>query len=332
MLKAFFSRPNEAFTKKVIEKLPFAPSSAQLSVLEAIVLNFYQKSRLSKLFFSKKGLYLVGRPGTGKTSLINAFLDTLTVRNGLIHRYHIQNLLIALNNSEVRLGIRARNFKQKLGICKSSIIFIDEFYLDHIADATLIQKLLKELIKAKCYIVFTSNTPIKGLYKDGFNRENIKSLLNLLATFFDEISLEEVDWRYKTADLTQLLQATPKIEGSFPEGKCLTFYGRRYVGVFHKHKLLKIDFQICFESPVGKKDFVSWFEDVRVVHVYNLPHLSALSADVAKRWQTFIDQLYLKKNIDVYLYAINRAKFFSDLSHRKKLNLRTDSRLWQLLR
>ena len=133
------------------------------------------KSFFSKLFSkqkSKKGFYLYGDVGVGKTMILNFFYDHLYKKK---LKQHFNEFMLGFHdfvherkekNEENVINQFVKNLKSK-----ASLIYFDEFQVTNIVDAMILGKLFEQIFKEDIKIILTSNTKISELYKEGLQRE-----------------------------------------------------------------------------------------------------------------------------------------------------------------
>ena len=63
---------------------------------------------------------------------------------------------------------------------KTQIIYFDEFQVTNIVDAMILGKLFKKIFEEKIKVIFSSNTNINDLYKDGLQREQFIPFIKIL--------------------------------------------------------------------------------------------------------------------------------------------------------
>ena len=144
----------------------------------------FRKERDEKL----RGIYLWGSPGSGKSMLMDMFVESIAASSALAsmtrRRTHFLPFMQAmhadidrLNRSAVRdpLARLARRVAKE-----SRLLCFDELVVEDIADAMLLGRLFAKLVQHEVVLVATSNFAPDDLYKDGFKRDNFLPFLKLL--------------------------------------------------------------------------------------------------------------------------------------------------------
>ena len=142
-----------------------------------------------KIFFSKKnkkGVYLHGGVGTGKTFLLNIFYQYTKVGKK-IHFNHLMNKIhMNINNNKTQNQKLDKFIKE---FCANKkILFIDELHIFNIVDALIIKKIFEVFEKYKIFILISSNYSPKDLYKDGLQRSDFVPFINLINNNFEVIN------------------------------------------------------------------------------------------------------------------------------------------------
>jgi cell division protein ZapE len=116
------------------------------------------------------GVYLWGPVGRGKTWLMDAFHGGLQVPAWRLHFHHFMRWVhrrqFQLTGTADPLVALARELGNEV-----RVLCLDELFVNDIADAMLLGRLLTALFEQGVVLVCTSNQPPRQLYADGFNRE-----------------------------------------------------------------------------------------------------------------------------------------------------------------
>jgi len=66
---------------------------------------------------------------------------------------------------------------------KTKILYFDEFQVTNIVDAMILGKLFERIFNENIKVIFSSNTNIKDLYKNGLQRDQFIPFLNILKKY-----------------------------------------------------------------------------------------------------------------------------------------------------
>lgn len=303
---------------------------------------FFTKNTLKK-----KGIYLYGNVGNGKTALMKHFFKALAVEKKLIthYQYFMQSVHKDLHKFQNTIEFRS-NLIKKIAINYAkqfSVICIDEFEIKDITDAMIIGSLILELIQNKIFIFITSNTKPSDLYKDGLQRNSFIPIIKEIEQQFEIIHLnsnhdyrldkimqkhnrriiypinKESDNEIKNlvSDLTQCDQLKPTNIEVF--GRIINFKTAN-------QQLLVTDFEELFERELGYIDYVNICQKFPIIVVKNIYIIDYANTDLAVRFINFIDNAYFYKVKLFMTLETEPAKIYQN-GHRNDEFKRTISRL-----
>ncbi|MDO6562725.1 cell division protein ZapE [Amphritea sp. 1_MG-2023] len=146
-----------------------------------------------------QGLYIWGPVGRGKTFLMDLLFAHLDDGIGLRHHFHRfmaqihQQLGDLQGQSDPLTLIATRLARQYRLIC------FDEFFLNDIADAMILGKLIKGLLKQGVILITTSNRPPDKLCKDPLFEDRVKPIIAMIKQQMQVFNLAgETDHRLRT--------------------------------------------------------------------------------------------------------------------------------------
>src|ERR1700677_921060 len=142
-----------------------------------------------------KGLYIYGPVGRGKTYLMDLFYNTLMVPK---LRQHFYEFMAAVHVQLKQLQGQANPLHQVVNDLakKITVLCLDEFFVEDIADAMILSGLLEGLFKAGVVVVTTSNVVPENLYHDGLQRDRFLPAIKLIQTQMQALDLNHpTDYR-----------------------------------------------------------------------------------------------------------------------------------------
>ena len=117
------------------------------------------------------GIYLWGDVGRGKTFLMDLFFESLPIEEK--DRKHFHRLMEEIHNGINKFKDHPDPINEVANsiASKKEVLCIDEFYVEDIADATIMARLIKSLLNQRIRLIITSNCKPDDLYKNGLQRD-----------------------------------------------------------------------------------------------------------------------------------------------------------------
>ena len=300
-----FDYIEESLKKRGI-KLDSAQSDLMYKMIESIQ---PEKDLTNKLENknSKKGFYIWGDVGIGKTLITKSFINLLTERKASFHYMELMQIihdeLSGLSGKKNPLSIVARSLSKK---CK--VIFIDEFQVEDIADAMIIGSLLNQLIKLNVTLYLTSNAHPEELYKNGLQREvfinemkimqesinlyQIEGLVDYRSRNIVNMNNDNVNQNYNDKDIVKFLKNNFE-NLTFDKEYCIN--SRNFSCKATSCDFLWISFSDFFREPGGDKEYIEMSENIEWIFVNDFIICNDDSADIIRRFISFIDICYRNK-------------------------------------
>ena len=282
---------------------------------------------VKKGFFRKappppKGIYLWGGVGSGKSMMMDLFVESLTVP---VRRVHFHAFMQEIQNAlhEARKG----GAKDAIDpVAKSvadtvRVLAFDEMQIKDIADAMIVGRLFEKLFDAGVVVVTTSNRVPQDLYKDGLNRQLFLPFIDLIC---EKLKIQEIvsDTDYRQNRLkgenTYFTPITPRTRDEMDAiWHDLTLGQADEFSLMHKGRTLRIPafhsgigrfsfFDLCGQN-LGPGDYLAYCAQLRLIMIDDIPQLGRSNFNEAKRFVTLIDTLY-EANIRLICSAAARPE------------------------
>ena len=310
-------------------------------------LNFNQ-SFIKKLFKDKKnklGFYLVGDVGVGKTMILNFFFESLKEKKSRLHfnEFMVEFHDFIFENKKKGNDKGLEKFIKNLSD-NTKILYFDEFQVTNIVDAMILGKLFERIFNENIKVIFSSNTNIKDLYKNGLQRDQFIPFLNILKNNCSELELNiEEDYRAtKNTNLSRFLSPIDnssnfKFNKSFRKAtknkkqttKILDVKGRKLVFDNFHEGVLKVSFDEICNRNLGSEDYIKIANESDFIFIENLPNFNESNSNQQQRFITFIDIIYEKK-IPLMIKSEVELNSLESTYSMKKPFKRTVSRLHEL--
>ena len=310
--------------------------------------NSNYKSFFSKLFSkqkTKKGFYLYGGVGVGKTMILNFFYDHLEEKK---LKKHFNEFMLGFHdfvheqkekNEENVINQFVKNLKSK-----ASLVYFDEFQVTNIVDAMILGKLFEQIFKENIKIILTSNTRISELYKDGLQRDQFKPFIKIMEEQSIELELKiEDDYRKSNQNQKQryfypLNQETNfKINKFFRTitkdknnlSKIINVKGRDFEIEHFYERVARFNFDDLCNQNLGAEDYLEIIKNCKFITLDNIPQFNDINSNQQQRFITLIDVIY-DKNIPLAVTADQNLVQFTSSRLLENPFKRTISRLYEL--
>ena len=282
----------------------------KLDALEKALSKPLKRSYFRKAFAQPRGLYIWGTVGSGKSFLMDLFVDSVDLKSRRVHFHAFMqdvqnNLHIARESSSPdALVIVAKNIIKGI-----RLLALDEMYIKDIADAMIVGRLF-ELIKAEGVVILTtSNVEPDDLYKGGLNRQLFLPFIAFLKNWLDiHDMMSDVDFRQNRIAGSQVYFAPLN---SLAEEKLDIIWKNLSDGVERRHKIHvkgrelcipryhngvgRLSFHALCSQPLGPADYLAVAEALRVLIIDRIPKMGHHNFSEARRFVTLIDVLYEAK-------------------------------------
>ena len=316
-----------------------------------ILEDFYNKNFHSSIFSffkkkdHKKGLYLHGGVGVGKTMILDFFYDLISEKK---LRLHFNEFMLNFHDfvhenknqgDENIINIFVRDLKSKV-----SLIYFDEFQVTNIVDAMILGKLFNQIFSANIKIIITSNIMISALYKDGLQRDQFKPFIEIMKkkTIEHELVIED-DYRKSKENKNDRYFFPLNQESNFKMNKffriiskdrkkttlSLNIKGREFLIKEFYDGVVRFTFEELCEKNLGAEDYLEIIRVSKFIVINQIPKFDDINSNQQHRFITLIDIIYDKK-IPI---AVTAEKNLDELTSSKALKepfKRTISRLYEL--
>ena len=332
------------------EKQDLEVNANQITVIKKLE-DYYHtnyKSFFSKIFSKKKykkGFYLYGGVGVGKTMIINFFYDHLDEKK---LKKHFNKFMLSFHdfvheqkgkNEENVINQFVKNLKSK-----ASLIYFDEFQVTNIVDAMILGKLFEQIFKEDIKIILTSNTKISELYKEGLQREQFIPFIKIMLdqSIEHELKIED-DYRKSGDNQLQRYFFPLNQETNFKINKffrkitkekkqssiTINVKGREFKIENFYDGIVRFNFNQLCDQNLGAEDYFEIIKNCKFMVIDQIPQFNDLNSNQQQRFMTLLDIIY-DKNI---LLAVTADQNLDQLTSSKLLEkpfVRSISRLYEL--
>jgi cell division protein ZapE len=312
---------------------------------------YYQhnfQSYFSKLFSRKsfkKGFYLYGDVGVGKTMILNFFFNHLKEKK---LRLHFNEFMLSFHDfvhekKEKEEENIINKFVKNLKL-KSSLIYFDEFQVTNIVDAMILGKLFDQIFKEDIKIIVTSNTKISELYKDGLQRDQFKPFIKIMEkrSIESELKIED-DYRKSSNNQNQRYFYPLNQETNFRINKffrtitkdknhslkIINVKGRDFKIENFYEGIVRFNFNDLCDQNLGAEDYLEIIKNCKFIVIDQIPQFGDTNSNQQQRFITLLDVIY-DKNIPISITANQNLDEFKSSKLLEKPFKRTISRLYEL--
>ena len=263
-----------------------------------------------------KGLYLSGPVGRGKSMLMDLFFASAPVARK--RRVHFHAFMLDVHD-RIERERRARTHEPVGKVAAdlaegATLLCFDEFQVNDIADAMILERLFRALFAAGTVVVATSNRSPERLYENGLQRDRFLPFIGLLQERLDVVELDSGrDYRLSRmmgqrtyyhplneaahaalkaafADLTDHGEVRPD---------ALNVLGRTLAVPRAGRNVAWFSFDELCARSLAAADYIALAERYAAIIVEGIPRLSPRERNEAQRFHVLIDALYEARTLFV---------------------------------
>ncbi|MDG1015862.1 MAG: cell division protein ZapE [Woeseiaceae bacterium] len=291
-----------------------------------------------------KGIYLWGGVGRGKTYFMDLFFNTLETRRK--RRIHFHRMMNEIHTNLKNLKETKDPIKKLIKILAKDVdvLCFDEFFVEDIADAMILQNFLEGLFEEGITLVATSNCDPDTLYQNGLQRDRFLKAIELIKSHAKIINIEKgCDYRITNnksnmdlssihnKDSDDLLSKYFNEISPFNNKKnTQILINNRYINcIMAADIIVWFDFNSICSGNRSTVDYIEIAKQYQNVVISKIPYLNKSMENETRRFIALIDEFYERNVKLIYTSEV----LFEDLYREKKFSFefqRTKSRLTEM--
>lgn len=312
----------------------------------------------------KRGLYLWGDVGRGKSMLMDMFMSTSPIAKPCKCRVHFYEMMQAIHTNLHKTRQALQHHKTPLKSVSKQftagirLLCIDEMNITDIVDAMIVGQLFQTFFEKNLIVVTTSNNAPHDLYKHGLQREKFVPFIDLLTQHMGVHHLAgETDYRSAVSiatdgfahkkqkpdhhfynkpqqtttkdDLKQIWQDLSKDTKADSLSRTFFVHKRSIILPITDQGVAWARFDSLCEQSMGFSDYLRISQSIDLLLMPNVPQMGIDNIDSSTRFAILIDILYDKGAGFLYSPLVAGDDLYKDSKNKKRLK-RTLSRLLEM--
>src|SRR5437763_4740798 len=274
-----------------------------------------------------QGIYLWGPVGRGKSMLMDMFFAAAPIERK--RRVHFHAFMLDVHD-RIERERRAHSEEPVAKVAadlasEAALLCFDEFQVNDIADAMILERLFRALLEAGTVVVATSNRQPERLYENGLQRDRFLPFIALLKERLDTVELDSGrDYRLarmrgrKGYHCPTDAAAQAALEAAFADltdygdirSETLTVLGSTLTVPRAGRNVAWFSFEELYGRLHNASDYLALAERYAALIVDGIPRLSPRERNEAQRFHILIDALYEARTLLVASAEVPPAEIY----------------------
>jgi cell division protein ZapE len=253
-----------------------------------------------------RGLWLWGGVGRGKSFLMDCFHQAVAVDGKT--RIHFHEFMRGVHRELEQLKGRTDPLDEvaRRVAARHRLILFDEFHVSDIADAMILERLMRALFAQGVCFVMTSNYRPDDLYPEGLHRDRVLPAIALIKAHCEVLQVDAgTDYRRAAFDRIEayhqpldqaaeqaLEEAWQRLAEGSDEDPVIEVENRPLRALRRAGGVIWFDFETLCDGPRSQNDYLELATRYHTVLLSAVPKMSAGMASAARRFVWLIDVLY----------------------------------------
>lgn len=249
--------------------------------------------RLAELGAARRGVYLHGPVGRGKSFLADAFFEVLPVKRKRRVHFHafFHELHARISERLHARGAVAKAVRELVG--RVDVLAFDEFHLHDVGDAMLMTRLLEELKGRRVMIIATSNYPPDGLLPNPLYHDHFLPGIALVKELMSEVELNgATDYRHLHGRPRSRFETGAIVTHAQPPATPVTLeINGRALTALGVDDRIWFDFGDLCEKPTSTQDYLVLADRYDDWVITDVPRLETRDREAQQRFANVVDVL-----------------------------------------
>ncbi|ASI48242.1 cell division protein ZapE [Anaplasma ovis str. Haibei] len=266
-------------------------------------------------FAAKKGVYMHGDVGRGKSMLANLFYEHSVIQKKKKVHFNtfmkdLHDLLHHMRVDNWQQDSHCISFAVNTMLQGAELLYLDEVQVNDVCEAVVLHKVFSVLFSKNLVVIMTSNYPPRGLYEGGLRRELFLPAISLLEQHMQVVPmLGKLDYRSicgqdacryyvgKGADQKLHAHFVALVGSGKVENVMLTVGSRKIEVGKTRNTVAWFNFEdLCGnKNPLWVADYKEIAKNFTTIFIKGIPVFDFFAQNEMQRFIMLVDELYERR-------------------------------------